>query len=92
MNLPEQLVVGRRGEEVAAVGREVHALDDVLVLQRELLLSLDGVPDLGGEVCGAGGGLGGVAVEVDAPDGALVALKGADPVAGVALAKHGLSI
>ena len=45
-----------------------------------------------GEVCGAGGGLGGVPVEVYAPDGALVALERADPVPGVALSQHRLAI
>ena len=45
-----------------------------------------------GEVCGAGGGLGCVPVEVNAPDGALVALERADPVPGVALSQHRLAI
>ena len=49
-------------------------------------------PHFCGEVCGAGGGLGGVPVEVYAPDGALVALERADPVPGVALSQHRLAI
>jgi len=48
--------------------------------------------NLSREVCSAGRSLGGVRAESDSPDGALVALEGADPVAGVALSKHRLAI
>jgi len=88
---PELLVVATRGEH-STVGAEVDALDDVLVLERARLFARGRVPDLGGEVCGARGGQRGIRVEIDAPDGALVALKGAHPVAGVTLAQHGLPV
>ena len=59
---------------------------------RAHLLPRERVPDFRGEIGGSRRRERRRSVQASAPDRPLVALEGADPVAGVALAKHGLSI
>ena len=57
---PELPVVGGRGQ--AVVAGELDGLDDVVVLEGDQLRAGGGVPQLGAEVGGAGGGAGGVSM------------------------------
>lgn len=55
-------------------------------------LAGEGVPDFGAEVGAAGCGEGGIFGEARAPDGALVADEGSDPVASQAVSQHGVLV
>mmetsp|Transcript_7515 Transcript_7515/g.22260 ORF Transcript_7515/g.22260 Transcript_7515/m.22260 type:complete len:306 (+) Transcript_7515:695-1612(+) len=86
----QALDAGRR--ERRPVRGEVHALDHVLVVQGRQLLARAGVPDLGRKVARARRGQPRLRAEARGPHGALVARKGADPVARGGVPQHGRAV
>ena len=86
-----ELFVGS-GAQMIRVVTEVHRLDDVIVLKRVQLLALYGIPDFGVEVSSSAGCFGCLTIQRYAPYRTFVTFEGSDPVPGVALSKHGLSI
>ncbi len=82
---------------VVVAGRDAHfpPVDRLHVVRVRPLAearAVERVPELRGVVAGAGDDAGRVRVEGRAVDGAAVALEGADPVAGLAVAQHRLCV
>ena len=77
------------GRQTFGIGRKVHRLDNVLVGEGHQFLPGNGIPYLGTEISRRRRGQVGLGIEAARPHGTLVALPGADPVAGGAVAHHG---
>ena len=77
------------GRQALGIGRKVHRLDDVLVGEGHQFLPGNGIPHLGAEISRRRRGQVGLGIEAARPNGTLVALPGADPIARGAVAHHG---
>lgn len=88
----KNLLVAAGSQDIGNVEREGDGADDVIVLEDQEHLPGVGVPDLCGKVGGGRGSDLVVGTLLGLPGGALVAYKGADPVAGATVSEDGVAI
>eukprot|EP00982_Pelagococcus_subviridis_P004219 29099-Pelagococcus_subviridis.AAC.6 len=88
---PQQFLAPAR-EELLAVLREAHGLDDVLMREAVQLVSRDRVPQTRGEVRARGRAVRRRRVQRRPPHAPLMPLERADPVSRLAVPKHRLAV